>query len=322
MDNLEAEIDRLRLRCIGCGKCSRACPSLRHGGCDPMEIMIGTEENLESCIACGNCSKVCHRTDPFTVMRDLLSIRKGIHVSDAFRQTGYAMPLSGMEVPEPRWTGDDAYVMPGCVVKCRVPFMEYAASVAMDAIGVRSRELPGNTCCMHPVQFREMIEADRRRVKLDMGDRADGRTIVTLCGGCSEELQAASVDAVHIIGFLHGRIDSLPRFGKPLKVALQPGCSAMDLKKETRAVVEAMGCTPIGNTMGCCGKNVDVSVPLMAEREAECAGADVIVVGCPMCFVKYDSQEGGIPVVHIAELVAMAAGDRTSLGFHRIPVPE
>ena len=57
MGYIEDEIDRLRLRCIGCGKCSRVCPSLKHGGCDPMEMMIGGDEGIEHCIACGNCSK-------------------------------------------------------------------------------------------------------------------------------------------------------------------------------------------------------------------------------------------------------------------------
>ena len=46
-----------------------------------------------------------------------------------------------------------------------------------------------------------------------------------------------------------------------------------------------------------------------------------MVVGCPMCLVKYDALPEGKPVVHISELVAMAAGDRESLGFHSIQIP-
>ena len=79
-----------------------------------------------------------------------------------------------------------------------------------------------------------------------------------------------------------------------------------------------MGCEVVNTTMGCCGKNTPVSNPLMDERERECEGAEWIVVACPMCLVKFDAQPEGIPTVHIAELVAMAAGDRNSLGYHRI----
>lgn len=322
MGYIEDEIDRLRLRCIGCGKCSRVCPSLKHGGCDPMEMMIGGDEGIEHCIACGNCSKACRRTDPFTVMRDLLALRNGLHVSDAYKDTGYAMPIRPLDgCPEPEWTGDDIMVMPGCVVKCRVPFVEYAMSVALKAMGLKGRELPNNTCCMHPAQFREMTEMERRNVKKSMETNAFGKGIVTLCGGCSEELQGSGIDAEHIIPFLHANIERLPRTSTPLRVALQPGCSAMPFKKQMAEVVDAMGYENINNQMGCCGKSTDVAGPLMDERMQECAGADIVVVGCPMCLVKYDALPEGKPVVHISELVAMAAGDRESLGFHSIQIP-
>ena len=39
--DLTEEIERLRVRCIGCAKCSNACPSMEKGGMDPMEIMMG-----------------------------------------------------------------------------------------------------------------------------------------------------------------------------------------------------------------------------------------------------------------------------------------
>ena len=81
---------------------------------------------------------------------------------------------------------------------------------------------------------------------------------------------------------------------------------------------EAMGCEVVNTSMGCCGKNTTVAGPLMDEREAECAGADWIVVGCPMCQVKFDAYPDGIPSMHISELVAMAAGDTESLRHHRI----
>lgn len=315
--DLNDEIERLRTKCIGCGKCSKVCPALKHGGIDPMEVMMGGEADMTTCIGCGNCSKACRRTDPATVMKDLIAVERDIHVSGTFRDTGYVMPPAE-QVPEPVWSGDGVAVMPGCVAKGKVPYIIYAMSYAMKAMGIGSHEIPVSTCCMHPVQFREMTEPERRSYKTAMGDSAGGDEIVTLCAGCSEEFASAMVPAKHIIPFLAEHIDALPRLETPLKVAIEPGCSAMPFKKEMKDVVEAMGCEVVNTSMGCCGKSTTVAGPLMEEREAECEGADWIVVGCPMCLVKFDAWEGGIPTMHISELVAMAAGDASSLGFHAI----
>ena len=315
--SIDFEIDRLRARCIGCGLCTKVCPSFKHGGLNPMEVMMGGDGDLNTCIGCGNCSSVCPRTNPAIVMKDLIVRDGGIHVSKVFRETGYAMPAAEQTL-EPAWSGDGIYVMPGCVVKAKVPHVLYAASVAFRAMGFGSRELPGNTCCMHPVQFREMTEDERVHYKKVMGDSAGGDDIVTLCGGCSDELTDADVPAMHIVQFLHDHMDRLPRFGRTVRVGLEPGCSVMRYADLMREVIETMGCEVVNRTMGCCGKNTPVSGPLMAERETECEGAEWIVVACPMCLVKFDSQPDGIPTVHIAELVAMASGDSSSLGQHRL----
>lgn len=56
----------------------------------------------------------------------------------------------------------------------------------------------------------------------------------------------------------------------------------------------------------------------MEERQKEAKYADVIVVGCPMCFFNYDRIENGKPVVFIGELVSIAYGDASSLMYHHI----
>jgi heterodisulfide reductase subunit B len=144
--------------------------------------------------------------------------------------------------------------------------------------------------------------------------------LVTLCGGCSEELSDDGVKAEHIVSFLHRNIDKLPRFPEGYKVAMEPGCAVEPIAGEMKDIIAALGCEVVNKTYGCCGKSAPVAVPLMAERQKECSGADFVIVACPMCQVKYDSYEGGLPVVHIAELVAMAAGDNATLGFHKIAV--
>lgn len=311
------EIDRLRNMCIGCGRCSAVCPSLRHGGIDPAEVMAGGEADMSMCICCGNCSKICRRTDPAKVMMDLIAAARDMHPSQTFKDTGYVAPVPE-DAPAPMWTGDDVYVMPGCMVKCKVPYVLYAASEALSAMGFAASELPGNTCCLHPVQFRDMPDPERRSYRTRMGDSAHGKEIMTLCAGCSEEFEDSGVEADHIIKFLYRNIGRLPRFDRPMKVAIEPGCAAMPFKDEMRAVIEAMGCEVVNTSMGCCGKGTPVAGALMAERQDECSEAEWIVVGCPMCQVKYDSYGGGKPSMHVAELVAMASGKMESLRFHRI----
>ncbi len=317
---MRQEIDKIRCTCMLCGRCSKACPSFRHGGIDPMEIMAGGDQALDKCILCGTCSRICKRSDPFKVIRDLIYMEQGLSVSDTYKQTGFVRAPAEDRCVEPEWTGTDAYVMTGCVINGMAPYIEFAASVAMEAIGVRASRLPRESCCLHPVQFMGLTEGEKRSSWRDMCSSADGKDIITLCAGCSEEIETAEPSVSHIARYLYARLDSLPRFEKRLKVGMEPGCSAEPFAKEMAAVLERMNCEVVNREFGCCGKNAPAAGALMAEREDECSKAELIVVGCPMCFVKFDSSEGGRPVVHIAELVAMAAGRRESLAFHKIPV--
>lgn len=295
---------------------------MEYGGCDPMEAMTGGETEILDCISCGLCSQVCRRTDPFRVMQDLICLAKNLQVPESFHQTGSIQKMEDCQSRtqlEPKWTGNDAYVIPGCIVRARYPFLEYATSIALNAMGVRCSRIPDTRCCTHPIPFRTMTSFERREIKIGIGSSAHGKDMVTLCAGCTSELQESDIENQHVITYLHSHLDALPRFenGGP-RVALQPGCSARMLKKELSAIVSALGCTDIGNDSGCCGKNSRVSEELMNDRVEECKGADFVITGCPMCFSKYDSLEGGIAVLHIVELVAMAAGDDSSLRFHRI----
>ena len=319
---LTQEIDRIRRTCILCGRCTAACPSCAVGGIDPMEIMAGGEEGLDQCIVCGTCSQICRRSDPFTVIRMLIAIERGITVSDAYRDTGFARAPAADRMIEPEWTGQDACLMSGCTVRAQAPYLEHAGTAAMDAVGVRPCPLPDEGCCLHPVQFIGMTEHERRNAKKEMCEGAGDRDVVCICPGCSDELSAVDEGAVDFIQFLDARIGDLPRFKRTVAVAMEPGCSAAPRAKRMRAVLEAMNCRVVNREWGCCGKSAPVAGELMAMRERECEGAEVIVVDGPMCHVKYDAYDGGIPVVHISELVAAAAGRTETLGFHRIPVPD
>lgn len=326
MSRVRDNIDMYRRLCVECGTCRKVCPSYRHGGCDPLAVMLGDNSNVFDCVGCGNCTRACHHTNPKIVMLAAYSIVLDMPVSQAFLDTGYTRYPSddapGADL-EPTWTGDDVYVMPGCVAKCVVPYVVYATSSAMGHMGVGACELPGFTCCMYPVQFGTMQDEERIGYITRMGETAGGRTMVNLCGGCTEIMSRHGVECQHLIPFLHSMMDALPRAEKPLKVSVEPGCAAVEHMDEMVEVVERMGFEHVGNEPGCCGKNSrNTAAALMAERQSAAADADLVVVGCPMCQSKYDSVPGGKPVVYLTELVAAAFGDRRSLGCHTIPVPE
>ena len=326
MSRTRDNIDDYRRLCIDCGECRDVCPSYRLGGCDPLAVMKGDNSRVFGCIGCGNCSRACPETDPKIVMLAAYSIMLDRPVSQAFLDTGLSRYVSE-EAPglglEPIWEGDDVYVMPGCVAKCEVPYVVYAASSALKGMGIRASELPEFTCCMYPIQFGGMDDDEREGYIRRMGETAGDRPLVTLCGGCSEIMNRHGTECQHLIPFLHARMDLLPRIDGDLKVSVEPGCTAIVYRDMMTEIVERLGCEPVGNEPGCCGKNVrDISTSLMRERQEAASEADVIVVGCPMCQAKYDAFPGGKPVMYLAELVAAAYGDRASLECHRIPVPD
>lgn len=321
MSALDDEISRLMQRCISCGKCTPVCPSARHGGCDPHEVMVIGEGDLTQCLQCGNCSRACRRSDPFTAIRDLIFLQGGFEneTVDTRRSMTEADHPSRTELP-PVWDGGDVAVLPGCVVKCLAPFLEYAASVAIRSTGSTCTELEGEGCCLRGARYRGMTDHQRHEVRDSMLADAHGR-VVSLCPECRDELVKDGFQVMDLLDFLHENLSRLPRMENPFPVALEPGCNARERIGLMEDVVRAIGCEPIGNRSGCCGRGGDLSGPLMAERQAECAGSSAIVVACPRCFESYDSLDGGRPVLFIGELVALAHGDGSSLVYHRIPVP-
>ena len=305
-------------RCISCGKCTPACPSARHQGCDPHEIMVIGEGDVSQCIQCGNCSRVCRRSDPFTVMRDLISQQRCRQYDATARHGRYSIAdshhPSAHELPPP-WDDDGISVMPGCVTKNLVPFLEYSTAMAIHSTGDRCVELEGEGCCLRDAMYRGLTDHERHDIRRDMVSGAE--RIVSVCPGCREELVSDAFPVMDLIEYLHSNLDRLPRFERPFPIAVEPGCNASDRKRQMTEIVEALGCKLIGNRTGCCGRDTEISDRLMAERQSECSGAGLIVVACPRCFVGYDSYEGGKPVVHLSELVAMASGDSSTLRYHK-----
>ena len=306
--------------CIGCGVCDIACPSYNRGGCDPMAVLKGEVSKVRGCIGCGECSKVCDHTDPWKVMMYMNCVVNGMEIPSVFEETGYHIPGSDREgIPDAGYSDDgDIHLAPGCLVNGAVPFLENAGVSALGAVGHRVRRLDTG-CCTFPVPYRSMTDEERDSVKMKGTKGADGGRIVTLCPGCSNEFSSSGADAVHIVEVLHSRLDAIRgEEGVEMTVCIQPGCHLMHLEKEFREVVEATGATIMDAPIGCCGKVVPgISDAIMDERQGDMEGADAVIVGCPSCFIRYDSKKDGIRVLHISELVSMAAGDMSTLVFHR-----
>lgn len=313
------EIEEMRSECIKCKKCINVCPSFKHNGCSPYNLVNGIDENIQYCIGCGNCSMVCSHLDPAKLIQKLIFITKNKKLPDCAVETGYIMPKGNTDCPDPIWDGNDVSVMPGCIVACKVPFIEYAASYAIKHMGFKAQEIPISVCCTHPVVFRSLSDKECKLSIKKMHDSADSSKIVTLCGGCSYEFNNAGFDAQHIIHFFYSHIDKLPISKNPFKVALEPGCAATPLLNEMISVVKQMGYDYISNECGCCGKSIEMAPQMLKERIIASKDADVIVVGCPMCFLKYDSLSEGKTVMHISELVAHAFGDSKFMEYHKIP---
>ncbi len=317
------KIADLMSMCVRCGRCDKVCPSHRHGGCSPFTQMGGGDGNPKVCIGCGKCTEVCPRTNPKLVMMISKALLLDLHPPERYRECGYITtecdPALREGIPESP-DGDDVYIMTGCVAKRKVPFLVYSTRRALDILGIGNAELPGNACCTYPVVFRLEPSESNRAARQALGDSAGGRETVAMCGGCSNELLLNDIDFPHISVFLArnaDRILKLPRLN--MKVAVEPGCSMESHKADLVKVVEACGCEVVNKTTGCCGKGIPgVNAALMAEREAECEGAEAIVLGCPNCFTPYDSQPNGLPVLYVTELVCLAVGEDYTQRYHNI----
>lgn len=177
----------LRSLCVQCGRCNKVCPSFRHGGCNPKQVMAGDDASVTLCIGCGKCSVACPRTNPKKVMMALKAEAKGASPPPFYKDCGYIVkepdPAVYGNIPDVE-DGDDVYIMPGCIAKRKVPFVLYASRKALNHIGVGNSELPGNSCCTYPVVFKLRPKKDNEADMRRLGAAAAGKETISICGGC------------------------------------------------------------------------------------------------------------------------------------------
>ncbi|MEM4699854.1 MAG: heterodisulfide reductase-related iron-sulfur binding cluster [Candidatus Nezhaarchaeales archaeon] len=165
-----------------------------------------------------------------------------------------------------------------------------------------------------------------------------------------------TVEVRHIVEAIHGLgIDkvrgAVVRPLRGLRVAVHPGCHLYrsrdpeEWRRKADALKEIVGATGAELVSYklerlCCGFpqrsfDEDLSLKEVLLRKLESireAGADIIVVTCPTCYLQFEVGQGdlksrlglefNIPVSFFTELLALSFGygpDEVGLGLHRIP---
>ena len=134
---LPSFVEDIMASCLGCRRCEKVCPSFKYGGCSPWLSMLERDNaNATMCIGCGKCSEVCKHTDPKLALLYLRAEYLNAQVPESFESTGYSIPPASDEWKEkvPAYTeGNDVYMLPGCIVQGRLPYLKYAAVKAFQA---------------------------------------------------------------------------------------------------------------------------------------------------------------------------------------------
>jgi len=124
---------------------------------------------------------------------------------------------------------------------------------------------------------------------------------------------------------------------RPPEVPELDDCEAPTIMED---VLKATGAEPVSwsHRMECCGANFTLSRPGVVLKlsgdilaSAKAAGADCIMVACPLCHGNLDIRQGeieqasgtrfGLPVFYITQLLALACGVSTEkLGFESMIV--
>lgn len=133
-----------------------------------------------------------------------------------------------------------------------------------------------------------------------------------------------------------------------LRVACFPGCQMLRPSRLLRiddpekprllnAIAEALGASPVefGEAVKCCGGPVILEDKEAAHRRAREvlrsareAGADCVVVACPLCHLTLEVSQlgmpsgGKMPILYFTQLMGLAlGGGARELGLHRHLVP-
>lgn len=290
------EIGRLMSKCLSCGKCTPYCPSAAEGGMDPHELMVSGEGDPLDCFQCGNCSRICRRSDPFKVIRLLLSGEPGMKTVDSrlSRECG-------------------TVVVPGCTVRERIPRLLDSTLSALDSLGMDPGVLEGEVCCLRPAGYAALTDMERRGTVMRELAPAMGKRIVTPCPECAEEF-GTGVEG--LLDVLLEKKASIPVNPEQVTVTVYTGCALRDRKKDITNLISDLGLRIAYVSDGCCGRDKG-SDGLMEERLRESDGSSYAITFCPRCTVNYQDR---VRTMHISEVVsALFSGGIAAAEHYQCP---
>lgn len=192
-----------------------------------------------------------------------------------------------------------------------------------------------NGCYMSLKEARHMLEDDLIREKVNK-----------VLDGIGREYRG-EVQVHHLPGYLLEREEEVRRLiTRPLglRLAPHPGChmlrpsEVLRLDRSFRPEVLDRIASWTGAAVAtgpewpaCCGGGLGgidegLSVKMLADavRGPQASKVDAILTPCPFCFVQFDiKQKEGVPVLYLAELMALAMGaspEKIGLRYHRTKI--
>jgi heterodisulfide reductase subunit B len=234
---------------------------------------------------------------------------------------------------------------PGCSLTGSSREYDHSIREVAELLDIELLEIEGWNCCgassAHMTDHQLGIDLSARNLQLA---RQYGQDILVPCAACYQRLRCAELalkdDApglkvLHITpllsttGFLEKIQKKVTRPLKGLRVACYYGCLSLRPPAVTGAehyenptgldrVMEVLGAEPVSwsHKTECCSGSLTMARPDIARqlvgdivKAASRAGAQALVVDCPMCQANVESRQEGdpeLPVFFATELMALA----------------
>jgi len=231
----------------------------------------------------------------------------------------------------------------GCIVPNLFPEVERAMRDTLSKLDIEYSDARGMACCLPPALFGfnndAWLKMNLRNFNLAKGD------LLTVCDECFASLQDARTGIereggkampnvfpfVKALKAVEGTIKDRIKGPLSLRCAVQHSCHLLrpssirkvddpESPKLVKSLLVALGCEYVvqEDEVGCCGGSIcDGSViskklAIRRIRSAEDARADLIVTTCPHCLKHLGAHSKTLPVLHLAQLYALALGSNPS----------
>ncbi|TLN20794.1 hypothetical protein FDZ71_04270 [bacterium] len=231
----------------------------------------------------------------------------------------------------------------GCIVPNLFPEVERAVRDTLSKLDVEYSDARGTACCLPPALFGfnedAWLKMNLRNFSLAKGD------FLTVCDECFASLQdaRASIEGergkalpnvlpfVKALKGVEGTIKDRTKGPLNLRCAVQHSCHLLrpssvrrvddpESPRLVKSLLEALGCEYVAqeDEVGCCGGSICAGSEIPRKlairriRGAEDARADLIVTTCPHCLKHLGAHSKSMPVLHLAQLYALALGSNPS----------